>query len=44
MSLRKQNRVQQWLPRFLSLISIAQGETGTISFVQAANLGYFEKF
>ena len=38
MSLRKQNRVQQWLSRFLSLISIAQGETKTISFVQAANL------
>ena len=33
-------RVQQWLPRFMSLISIAQGETFHISFVQFANKSY----
>ena len=34
------NRVQQRLPRFMSLISIAQGETFHISFVQFATKGY----
>ena len=34
------NRVQQRLPRFMSLISIAQRETFHISFVQFANKGY----
>ena len=34
------NRVQQGLPRFMSLISIAQGETFHISFVLFANKGY----
>ena len=34
------NRVQQRLPRFMSLISIAQGETWNISVVQLDNKGY----
>ena len=34
------NRVQQRLPRFMSLIAIAQKETFHISFVQFANKGY----
>ena len=34
------NRVQQRLPRFMSLISIAQRETFHISFVQFDNKGY----
>ena len=34
------NRVQQGLPRFMSLISIAQGETFHISFVKSDNKGY----
>ena len=34
------NRVQQRLPRFMSLIFIAQGETFHISFAQFVNKGY----